>query len=182
MSIADGTAQKRMRLCKLGWFLIGSLLLGVGCSKPLYTRVTAHGEQRWAKALEVEADKQAAVKLAAKKAGIERDEAIDFGRQLDTITSFYETLITLLLSILAVVTAVAVWTIKVISKAQAEEVAKAAALEILGGHDDFRNRLKEEVKKQLEFEMDVVREQFASGGVSEDAAVVNPEHQPSRRR
>jgi hypothetical protein len=155
--------------------MIGVILLVVGCSKPLYTRITQSNEQRWAKALAVEADKQAAINRAAQKAGIDREEAIDFGRQLDSVTSFYETVITVLLSTLAVVTALAVWTIKALSKAQAEEAARAAVLDIMGGHDDFRKRLEEEVGSQLDLAMDVIREQFENGGgLSADSEILNP--------
>lgn len=154
---------------------MGIMLLAVGCSKPLYTRIVQQNERQWAKALAAEADKHTAAKVAALKAGIDRDEAIDFGRQLDSVTSFYETVITLLLSTLAIVTALAVWTIKAMSKAQVEEAARAAVLDIIGGHVDFRKRLEEEVGRQLDLELEVVREQFENGGgLSADSVILNP--------
>lgn len=179
MKTAEGTAAKSVRskrLRGLAWTLIVFILFAVGCSKPLYTRIVQQNEQRWAKALAVEADKQVAANLAAQKAGVDRKEAIDFGRQLDSITSFYETVITLLLSTLGVVTALAVWTIKSLSKAQADEAARAAVLEIMGGHADFKKRLEEEVQGQLDLALDVIREQFESGGgLSPDSVVLNPQ-------
>lgn len=123
----------------------------------------------------VEAQKQQQANRKAVEAGLDREQAIDFGRQLDSVTTFYETVITLLLGALAIVTALAVWTIKVVSKTQAEETARAAAIEILGGHDDFRKRLAQEVHDQLEFAVDIIRAQFAEGGIPEDAKVTNPE-------
>ncbi len=175
MAKADGTAREKEKRWRPVWVLISVILLVVGCSKPLYTRITDSNEQRWAKALAVEADKQATINRAAQNAGIDRKEAIDFGRQLDSVTSFYETVITVLLSTLAVVTALAVWTIKALSKAQAEEVARAAVLDIMGGHADFRKRLEEEVGGQLDIALEVIREQFENGGgLSADSEVLNP--------
>lgn len=173
--MADGSANSGARWRKLAWIAIGIVLCAVGCSKPLYTRIAQHNEQRWAKALAVEADKQAAANVAAMKAGVDRKEAIDFGRQLDSVTSFYETVITVLLATLGLVTALAVWTIKSLSKAQADEAARTAVLDIMGGHDDFRKRLEEEVGSQLDLALDVIREQFENGGgISPDSVILNP--------
>lgn len=179
---ADGPAvkgdnrERDERRRAYAWGLICFILLAVGCSKPLYTRIVQNSEQRWAKALAIEADKRVAANLAALKAGVDRKEAIDFGRQLDSITSFYETVITVLLATLGLIAALAVWTVKSLSKAQADEAARTAVLEIMGGHEDFRRRLEKEVRSQLDLELEVIREQFENGGgLSQDSVILNPQ-------
>ncbi|BAV96647.1 hypothetical protein bcgnr5380_57930 [Bacillus cereus] len=174
-SHAKGLASKCTKHPTWVWLLVGVVLVAIGCSKPLYVRLSQDRQMRWQQVMQIEAQKQEAADRLAVKAKLDREQAIDFGRQLDSLTAFYETVITLLLGALAVVTALAVWTIKVVSKSQAEETARAAVIEILGGHDDFRQRLAKEVEVQLEFALDVVREQFASGGVPEDSVVTNPQ-------
>ena len=54
-----------------------------------------------------------------------------FSHHLASLTSFYETVITILLTAIAFVSAFAFWTIGVVSRQKAEEIAKSEALSFL---------------------------------------------------
>jgi len=173
--MAEGAADKGARGRLVAWIAISVILFAVGCGKPIYTKIAHNNERAWAAALTAEVDKRVAANVAAQKAGIDRKEAIDFGRQLDSVTSFYETVITVLLATLGVVTALAVWTIRSLSRAQAEEAARAAVLEIIGGHADFKKQLSVEVQGQVDLAMEVMREELESGGgLSPESVILNP--------
>lgn len=120
--------------------LILLLLAFIAIGKPSYSSPEQKDPHRWTKAVVIEAQQSCA-------AG--RDAAEDFGRQLDTLTSFYETVISTLLAVIAVVAGLAFWTIKVVSKNEAEETAQAAAEKIIGGHDGFSNKLRDAVSSEL---------------------------------
>lgn len=117
----------------------------------------------------------AAAEITASPAATSSSPAVDFGRELDTLTSFYEVVIGFLLALLTLVAALAFWTIKVVSKAQAEDAALQAAREVLGGHDAFGRRLKEVVDKAVELRMEDVYDNLESYAVSPDAKVRNPD-------
>lgn len=166
----------------LGWGVVLLLVL-VGCSKPLFTHFHSAQEQRWERAVAEEARKTA----SSTGDGIAPQAAApDFGRELDTLTGFYETVISLLLGLLALVAGLAFWTIKVVTKAQAEETAMSEATRILGNHDNFRDRLANVVKEAVDRQMEEVRaklERLEDGFVPADLAVNNPnEHVPPENR
>jgi hypothetical protein len=140
------TKQRLMRhllqpaYARMAVLLTVLLLAAVAIGKPITTMARGQGGEPWTKAVVVEADKSCAVG---------RDAAQDFGRQLDTLADFYETLISLLLAVVAVVAGLAFWTVKVVSRNQAEETAQAAAEKIIGGHDGFSNKLRDAISTEL---------------------------------
>lgn len=159
----------------LGWGVVLLLVLA-GCSKPFFTHFHSAQEQRWERAVAEEARK-VAPSPSSKADAASQAAAPDFGRELDTLTGFYETVISLLLGVLALVAGLAFWTIKVVTKAQAEETAMTEATRILGDHDNFRDRLSNVVKEAVDRQMEEVRaklERLEDGFVPADLAVNNP--------
>lgn len=160
-------------MAKLRWLTVGVvLLLGlVGCSKPLLAHLQRAQELRWQTALLEDARRSAPVAVAS------ASEAENFGRQLDTLTGFYETVISLLLGLLALVAGLAFWTIKIVTKAQAEETAISEATRILGNHDGFRESLRTIVRESVDRQMEEVRaklDRLEDAYVPSDLAVANP--------
>lgn len=106
----------------------------------------------------------------------------DYNVQIDILTNFYETVIGYLILLLTIVAGFAFWTVKVVTKSQAEETAIAEATRILGDHDGFRDRLaslvqkaaKEAVDRQME-EVRAKLERLEESYVPPDLAVKNPE-------
>lgn len=64
-----------------------------------------------------------------------------FGRQLDTLTSFYETLIGVLIALLAIAVGFAFWTINFVSRQRAEAIAKSAVAEVIASRE-FESKVR----------------------------------------
>lgn len=153
------------------YLAVALLLLAVACGKPISTRIAPPDSQRWAKAVSVEAKQKCL-------AGF--DASQDFGRELDTLTSFYEAVISILLGVIGVVAGLAFWTIKVVSKGQAEETAQEAAEKIIGNHDGFTNKLKDAVSREIGERLEEVQakledlEERSADGKGETVEVAPP--------
>ncbi len=175
MAESDSSASQQgyKRILRNVTIAIGGLLILVACSKPLYDMVRKPHDQRWERALVAEENKRAAAASAAGDRSLR--EARDFGKELDVLTSFYETVISILLTVLAMVAGLAFWTIKVVTRAQAEETATEAAARILGNHDGFRERLAEVVDNAVELRMEEVNAKLEEFSVPLDMAVQNPD-------
>jgi hypothetical protein len=158
----------------IGFFTI-LLLAGVAIGKPVYVQVDRPGSDRWTKAVVIEAQGKCAASL---------DAAADFGRELDTLTTFYETVITGLLGLLALVGGLAYYSVKFVSRTQAEEAARDAAEKILGGHDGFSNKLRDLVSKEVAGGLAEVNAKLSSmeESVPQTTVVVKPQAGQGRRR
>jgi hypothetical protein len=75
-----------------------------------------------------------------------------FGRQLDILTSFYTTIITLCLALFAVVAAFAFYTISFVSRERAEEIA----LKVLESKE-FKARVDQVVEERVDESIDPIR-------------------------
>ncbi|TQM17056.1 hypothetical protein FB548_0424 [Pseudoxanthomonas sp. 3HH-4] len=169
----EAPTKNGMRIVKWLAVSVAALLLLVACSKPLYDAIRKPHEQRWERALHIEARKPL-LGSAVEESRNER-EARDFGKELDVLTSFYETVISILLAVVAVVAGLAFWTIKVVTRAQAEETATEAATRILGDHEGFRRRLNEVVEEAVELRMEEVNSKLEEFSVPLDLVVQNPQ-------
>lgn len=151
------------------------LLAGVAIGKPAYVRVDRPGSDRWTRAVVIEAQEKCAANL---------DAAADFGRELDTLTTFYETVITMLLGLLALVGGLAYYSVKFVSRTQAEEAARDAAEKVLGGHEGFANKLRDMVSKEVSDGLAEVNAKLGSldESVPETTVGTTPQSGQGRRR
>lgn len=117
----------------------------------------------WTKVVSVEVVEPV---LSACSAGNGKDEA--FGRQLDILTSFYTTIITLSLALFAVVAAFAFFTISFVSRERAEEIARSV-LE----SKDFRNRIDQKVEERVDVNVEDIRDALAEFQVAYEATNKN---------
>lgn len=105
-----------------------------------------------------------------------RPGGVDSAFQLEVLANFYATVIGFLIILLTLIAGFAFWTIKVVSRAQAEESALQAAQSVLGGHDGFRQKLGEVVRAAVADEMENVYDALESYAVGSNEKVVNPSH------
>lgn len=72
---------------------------------------------------------------------------------IEELSSFYDTVITVLLAVLAVVAGLAVWSLRLISHAAAEDIAREAVRGIIKDsrefHDKITNAIKDEVQDRF---------------------------------
>ncbi|WP_315386377.1 hypothetical protein [uncultured Stenotrophomonas sp.] len=165
------------RNVKLLTVIVTMLLLLVGCSKPIYHYLERSQLQRWERAV---AEEQRQLRAQDATSIQPKSDAVDFGRELDTLTGFYEVVISILLGVLALIAGLAFWTIKVVTKAQAEETALEAAKSILGGHDSFKRRLEEVVSEVVGLRMEEVNAKLEEFSVPISMVVTNPNQDVSK--
>jgi hypothetical protein len=134
------------------YLLLGLAVVALGAvamARPIARAVAPEQPVQWtavvgqAKAAEAQALLQPAVSMQPPRqqfspAAAPQSDSDAFGRQLDSITSFYETIIGLLLVALTIVGAFGLWSVSFLSKAKAEEIAR----EVMSG-SDFRRSLRE---------------------------------------
>jgi hypothetical protein len=176
----DASEQKSVRIhwyqnVKVLTLIVGILLVLVGCSKPLYNYLGRSQEQRWERAV---SEENRQLKASIDDLSRSNGAAVDFGRELDTLTGFYEAVISILLGLLALVAGLAFWTIKVVTKSQAEETAMEAARSILGGHDSFKKRLEEVVSEAVSLRMEEINAKLEEYSVPASMVVTNPDQDP----
>lgn len=96
------------------WIILGLCVL-IALARPVYAQLKPEATQSWVQVYQV----QAPAKEQAAAPG--NDQA--FGRQLDTLTEFYDKLINFLFVLLATITALAFFTIRANTKAEQERAA-----------------------------------------------------------
>lgn len=122
----------------------------IGIGAPVYAAMNKPAHVTWVQVF----DESASAKKPANdghREGVSNDEA--FGRQLDIITNFYQTIINWLVFLLATITALAFYTIRATSRQEAERIAR----EVIES-EDFRSRVVAKVSAEVEIQIgDITR-------------------------
>ena len=79
---------------------------------------------------------------------------------VETMASFYETIIVILLGILAVVGTLAFWSVRLISRTTAEDVAREAARAIIKDSREFRAEVDVAINKAVDEGLEEIREKL----------------------
>jgi hypothetical protein len=116
------------------------LLLAIMFGKPIYSATHPESQESWVKVYRT-------VQPSDGK-GANNDEA--FGRQLDSLTSFYSTLVSALLTTLGLVGAMAFVTIRMVSSNAAEDTAREVALRVLKDSKEFHKEVSRLVEQRFE--------------------------------
>jgi hypothetical protein len=80
---------------------------------------------------------------------------------IDALSAFYQIVITLLVTLLALVAGLAYWTVKLISEAKAEEIAREAVRKMFADSREFHNGLTTAVEEALEEHLEEIRGRVA---------------------
>ncbi|HDS1650389.1 TPA: hypothetical protein QEL68_002111 [Stenotrophomonas maltophilia] len=127
------------------WIVV-PLCLMIAFSRPLYGMTNPDRGNKWVQVYQVQPVESA---IPAKSS----DEA--FGRQLDTLTAYYDKLINLLLFLLGTITTLAFFTVRASSHAETEKAAKEAL-----GLPSLQALISAKVAEEVEAQVGSITELF----------------------
>ena len=117
--------------------------LSVMASMPVYAALHKPSQVTWVQVFEQPTCATTKTGCDGPEKAPSSDEA--FGRQLDILTSFYQTIINWLVLLVATITALAFYTIRATSRQEAERIAR----EVIES-EDFRGRVVAKVAAEVE--------------------------------
>lgn len=124
------------------------ILVSVALLKPLYGAVSSESQQSWVTVFASPSQPESSQKP---------DQTEAFGRQLDLITAFYSTVISLLLGAIAAIAALAFWTVRLVSRSTAEDIARDAAKAVLADSREFNQTLQEQIGRLIDERLEEMR-------------------------
>jgi hypothetical protein len=83
------------------------------------------------------------------------------GASIEALSAFYQIVIGFLVTLLALVAGLAYWTVKLVSEAKAEEIAREAVRKMFADSREFQDTLYSAVDDALEDQLDDIRDRVA---------------------
>jgi len=79
---------------------------------------------------------------------------------VEALASFYDTIITIVLALLAVVAGLAIWSVRLISRATAEDIAREATKSVIKDSREFYDDVADTVADQVRGALEEIRRQL----------------------
>jgi hypothetical protein len=123
--------------------------IAIGFAKPVLTTTKPESQKTWVQVFNT---------ASPDPRQQSSDEA--FGRQLDALTAFYSTVISLIIGMLALIGALAFFTIRLVSRNAAEDIAIEAAQKIVKDSREFHAELTKTISTLVEARFEELDQSF----------------------